>query len=97
MHAQQGPIAEYSRKQLEKAGIDSDPEPENTARATRELMADPALKIYYRVKRSLQESFWTCIQESYGRRRADLERCLDEAEQEGPGSLEYDPDWLAGV
>ena len=93
MHAQQEPIAEYSRKQLEKAGIDSDPGQDNTTRATRELMADSTLKSYYRVKRSLQESFWTCIQESYGGRRADLERCLDEVEQEGPGSLEYDPDW----
>jgi SAM-dependent methyltransferase len=95
MHAQQDPIAEYSRKTLEAAGIDADPGPDNTDRATRVLMADPALQCYYRVKRSLQESFWTCIQASYDQRRADLERCLDDVEQQGPGSLEYDPDWKA--
>jgi len=94
MHAQQEPIADYSRKLLNNAGIDlSDPGQGNTARATRELMSDPVLKSYYRVKRSLQESFWTCIHGSYDRRRVDLERCLDEAEQQGPGSLEYDSDW----
>jgi SAM-dependent methyltransferase len=95
MHAQQDPIAEYSRKKLDAAGIDMDPGQANTDRAISVLMADPALKTYYRVKRSLQESFWTCIHESYDQRRAELERCLDEAEGQGPGSLEYDPDWAA--
>jgi SAM-dependent methyltransferase len=95
MHAQQDPIAEYSRSKLLEAGIDRDPGQANTARAIDVLMADPVLKTYYRVKRSLQESFWTCIRESYGQRRSDLERCLNEAERQGPGSLEYDPDWVA--
>jgi SAM-dependent methyltransferase len=95
LHAQQDPIAGYSRKLLEDAGIDADPGEENTDRATKLLMADPALQSYYRVKRSLQESFWGCIQASYDSRRADLERCLDDAEQQGPGTLEYDPDWAA--
>jgi SAM-dependent methyltransferase len=95
LHAQQDPIAGYSRTLLEDAGIDMDPGEDNTARAIGVLMADPALQCYYRVKRSLQESFWDCIQGSYDGRRADLERCMDDAEKQGPGSLEYDPEWVA--
>ena len=95
LHAQQDPIAGYSRKLLEDAGIDADPGEDNTARATKLLMGDPALQCYYRVKRSLQESFWSCIQTSYDGRRADLERCMDDVEQQGPGTLECDPDCAA--
>jgi SAM-dependent methyltransferase len=93
MHAQQTPIAEYSRQLMKTAGLPTDSGEDNTARAAALLMADPALKTYYRVKRSLQDSFWTCVNDSYGARRAELEQALDEAEKQGPGSIEYDPDW----
>jgi SAM-dependent methyltransferase len=93
MHAQQGPIAEYSRSLLKQANKSLAPDPHSTREATEFLMRDPTLRTYYRVKRSLQESFYTCIQDSFERRREDLERALDEADSMGPGTVEYDGSW----
>jgi len=95
MHAQQRPIGAYSQQLIKEAGIDDSPDPASTRAAIDLLMEDPALKTYYRVKRSLQESFWHGLSRSLDRRRNEILAALDEAEKTGPGSVEYDPDWQA--
>jgi SAM-dependent methyltransferase len=90
LHAQQYPIADYSRKLLGEAGIGMSPDPGNTQRAIDVLMQDPAVKTYYRLKRSLQESFWNRVLASYGANRAQILEALDAADQLGPGSVSYD-------
>ncbi len=93
MHAQQGPIAEYSRSLMKEAGLSMATDAQSTQAAIDFLMRDPALKTYYRVKRSLQEAFWGCVSRSFGARRAELLAALDEADRQGPGTVEYDPQW----
>ena len=93
MHAQQRPIGEYSRKLMTEAGISMATDKASTRVAIDLLMQDPALKTYYRVKRSLQESFWGCLSRSFGKRRAELLAAMDETDKQGPGTLRYDADW----
>ena len=90
-HAQQAPIREYSRDLMKRAGVPQTPDPAATRRSIEVLMQDPALKTYYRIKRSLQESFWSTLQSSFGDRREALLAALDRAERLGPGSVQYDP------
>lgn len=93
MHAQQRPIGAYSQQLMQEAGISDTPDPESTRAAIDLLMQDPALKTYYRIKRSLQESFWHGLSSSLNRRRDEILAALDEADKSGPGTVEYDPDW----
>lgn len=92
LHAQQRPIAADSRELVRRAGLPASPDPANTRRAAQTLMADPALRIYHRVKRSLQEAFWNRLLAAFGGRRERLMAALDEADRRGPGSVEYDLD-----
>jgi SAM-dependent methyltransferase len=94
-HAQQLPIRAYSQKIMAEAGLSQAPDPASTKAATEFLMRDPALKAYYRVKRSLQEAFWSGLTRSFNRRRDALLAALDEADSLGPGSVEYDRDWAS--
>lgn len=91
LHAQQRPIGEYSRQVMQAAGVPQTPDAAATRRSIDVLMADPALKTYYRVKRSLQESFWTRLLSAFGGRREQLLAAFDEADRKGPGTVEYDP------
>ena len=61
LHAQQKPIGEYSRSLLQDAGKSMETDPKSSAEAQELLMKDSVLKTYYRVKRSLQESFWVML------------------------------------
>ncbi len=97
IHAQQAPIGAYSQGLLEEAGLSEDTSAENTQAAIDVLMRDPALKSYYRVKRSLQEAFWTALSDSFNKRRDEILAALDEVDQSGPGSLEYDPNWANAI
>lgn len=92
MHAQQRPIGEYSRKLMTEAGISMATDKASTRAAIDLLMQDPTLKTYYRVKRSLQESFWGCLSRSFGKRRVELLAAMAETDQQGPGTVQYDPD-----
>lgn len=92
LHAQQGPIGAYSRKLLQDAGASQKADPASTQQAADLLMHDPALKMYYRVKRSLQESFWKCIGDSFGSKREALIAAMDAAAMVGPGSVTTKPD-----
>ena len=93
MHAQQMPIGQYSRTLMQQTGLSMATDAQSTRAAIDFLMRDPALKTYYRVKRSLQEAFWGCLSRSFGARRAELLAALDEADRKGPGTVEYDPQW----
>ncbi len=95
MHGQQVPIAEYSMKLLEENDSSLEPDVESVSAAKDILMKDPTLKTYYRIKRSLQESFWNRILRSYDMRREELIESLDEAEKKGPGTVSYDPGYQA--
>lgn len=97
MHAQQRPIAAYSQQLLESAGIGNDPGPDTTRAAMNLLMQDPALKTYYRIKRSLQEAFWACLSRSFNRRREALLAAFATADTSGPGTLQYDENWQDSV
>lgn len=90
LHAQQYPLADYSRKLLGEAGVGMSPDPANTKRAIDVLMQDPAVKTYYRLKRSLQEAFWNRVQQSFGSRREEILAAFDAADHQGPGSVSYD-------
>ena len=81
LHAQQKPIGEYSRLLLQNAGKSMESDPRSTTEAKELLMKDNVLKTYYRVKRSLQESFWECTLNSLNMRKKDLLRALDDAEK----------------
>lgn len=91
LHAQQRPIGEYSRRLLQEAGLPNSPDGATTRRSMELLMREPTLKTFYRLKRSLQESFWNALLRSYGGRRETLLAALDAAEARGPGTLQYDP------
>lgn len=91
-HAQQLPIRDYSRKLMAEADISQSPDSVSTRAATDLLMRDPALRAYYRVKRSLQEAFWNGLTRSFGARRAQLLAALDEADGQGPGTMACDPE-----
>jgi ubiquinone/menaquinone biosynthesis C-methylase UbiE len=91
LHAQQAPIGAYSRRKLQEAGCSAQPDPASTSAAVELLMKDPALRTYYRVKRSLQEAFWGRLVASFGSRRDALLAALEEAEKIGPGTIECDP------
>ncbi len=93
MHAQQRPISEYSQQLMKDAGIDDSPDRETTQAAIDLLMQDPTLKTYYRVKRSLQESFWSGLSKSFNQRRDAIVAAFDAAEAAGPGTVEYDDNW----
>jgi ubiquinone/menaquinone biosynthesis C-methylase UbiE len=93
LHAQQLPIRNYSVGLLQQAGLSQKPDPESTRRSIDLLMQDPVLKTYYRLKRSLQESFWNSLLRAYGGRREALLAALDEAERKGPGTVSWDPAW----
>lgn len=97
IHAQQAPIGAYSQELIEEAGLSEDTTPENTQASIDLLMQDPALKTYYRVKRSLQEAFWTILSGSLNKRRDEILAAFDEVDQSGPGTLEYDPNWSDSV
>jgi SAM-dependent methyltransferase len=92
-HAQQYPIRDYSRKLMAEAGVSQSPDEESTRAATEFLMRDPAIRTFYRVKRTLQEAFWQGLTSSLNKRRDELLAALDEAEKLGPGTVQYDPDW----
>ncbi len=94
LHAQQKPIGEYSRQLIDKAGYSMSPDVDNTSKVTSVLMQDTVLKTYYRIKRSLQESFWECIYDSFNDRKEDLLKELDEMEKEGPGMVDYDENFV---
>ena len=93
LHAQQPPIAQYSRKLLADAGMSEASDVDSTRSAVDFLMQDPTLKTYYRVKRSLQESFWQCLRRSYYSEKDALLAALDAADEMGPGSVAYDLDF----
>jgi len=90
LHAQQRPIGQYSEQLMREADMSMEPDPASTAAARDFLMRDPTLKTYYRLKRSLQESFWSALSGSFDRRREDILAALEAAEAEGPGTLAYD-------
>jgi SAM-dependent methyltransferase len=92
MHAQQRPIGDYSRKLMTEAGLSMKPDAKSTRAAIDFLMQDPALKTYYRVKRSLQEAFWGVLSRSFGARREKLLAAMAETDTQGPGSVAYNPD-----
>jgi SAM-dependent methyltransferase len=92
LHAQQAPIGAYSRQLLSDAGMSLAADPQSTEAATEVLMRDPALRTYYRVKRSLQEAFWKRLVSSFGARREQLIAALEEAETMGPGTVTFSPE-----
>ena len=93
MHAQQRPIGAYSQQLIEAAGIGDGTDRETTRAAIDLLMDDPTLKTYYRIKRSLQEAFWSGLSKSFNQRRDDILAALDEADASGPGTVEYADNW----
>lgn len=93
LHAQQRPIGEYSRGLMASAGLAQTPDRDATQRSIELLMRDPVLKTYYRIKRSLQESFWNSLLRAYGGRREALLAAFDAAEKQGPGTVTWDPAW----
>lgn len=97
MHAQQRPIGAYSQQLMQEAGIPDSPDQEATQAAIDLLMQDPTLKTYYRIKRSLQEAFWSGLSNSFNARRDEIVAAMDEAEKAGPGSVEYDDDWQSST
>ena len=94
LHAQQKPLSEYCRHMIKDAGKTLNSDQKNTAEAKDLLMKDNVLKTYYRVKRTLQESFWECLRNSFDMRKNDLLQALDDAESIGPGSVEYSSEFL---
>jgi ubiquinone/menaquinone biosynthesis C-methylase UbiE len=93
MHAQQRPIGEYSRKLMTEAGISMATDSQSTRAAIDLLMQDPTLKTYYRIKRSLQEAFWSGLIKSFNRRREDILAALEKTDKAGPGTLELAENW----
>ena len=91
LHGQQAPIAAYSRDLLKKAGASMTPDKASCDAAEKILMQDPALKTYYRVKRSLQESFWNGIRSSFNMRRDAILAAMDAAATQVPGTVTLDP------
>jgi ubiquinone/menaquinone biosynthesis C-methylase UbiE len=53
----------------------------------------PILATRNRLLRASQQMMWRNLNESFGRRRADIERALAEAETRGPGLVEWSPDF----
>jgi len=58
------------------------------------VMKVPEIATYFRVKRTLQESYWQRIAESYGMKASEFEQALNEADKKGPGSVTWDPNFV---
>lgn len=54
----------------------------------------PEAGVWARVYRTTQETFWNRVCESYGLREDEFLRMLEESDQMGPGSVEWDPDYV---
>ncbi len=54
----------------------------------------PEAGIWSRVYRSSQEALWRRVAESYDLREDEFLRMLEEYDQRGPGSVEWDPDYI---
>jgi SAM-dependent methyltransferase len=90
LHAQQHPIADFSRRLMTEAGMSQTSDVESTDAAVEFLMQNSTIKTYYRIKRTLQESFWQCLHVAYSRERESLEAAIEAADEKGPGSVEFD-------
>lgn len=53
----------------------------------------PVLATRNRLLRSSQQMMWRNLNESFGLRRAEIEAALTAAEKQGPGTLEWSPDF----
>ena len=54
----------------------------------------PEAGVWARVYRSTQQAFWGRICESYGLREGAFLDMLEKSDQSGPGSVEWDPDYV---
>jgi SAM-dependent methyltransferase len=63
-------------------------------KARQVIGADAGLATFMRIKRSCQEMYKQRIIESFGLRRDELERMLDESDKRGPGSVAWDPGFV---
>ena len=54
----------------------------------------PEAGVWARVYRSTQEAFWSRVCESYGLREDEFLKMLEESDQRGPGSVEWNPDYV---
>ena len=80
---------------IEAEGVEIKATPESVE-AVRDVVRRklPEAGVWARVYRSSQEAFWNRVCESYGLREDAFLRMLEESDQSGPGSVEWDPDYV---
>ena len=80
---------------IEAEGIETEATAESVE-AVRDVVRRklPEAGVWARVYRSTQQAFWNRVCESYALREDAFLRMLEESDQSGPGSVEWDPDYV---
>ncbi len=94
MYAQFQNIGKLGEAELDQAAKATGHRPNSPDAIKALVMKVPEVATYFRVKRTLQESYWRRIAESYGLKQTEFEQALAEADQMGPGSVTYDPNFV---
>ena len=94
MHAQFMNVGKLGGDMLDAVASSTGQLPNSPEAMKAVVLEIPEVATYLRVKRTLQESYWRRIEESYGVKQADFENALNEADQMGPGSVRWDPNFV---
>ena len=80
---------------IEEEGIGIEPTHESVE-AVRRLAREkaPEAGVWARIYRSTQDALWARVAESYGMRESEFMRMLDEYDGKGPGSVQWDPEYI---
>lgn len=93
MHSQHRTVERQSAQVLENKGLVDNVWPGKVDEMRHAMEDVPEVATFLRVKRSLQESYWQRIMESYGVREEEFLHMLEVSDSEGPGSVNWDPDF----
>jgi tRNA G46 methylase TrmB len=94
MHARFQTIGQLGEAALDVAAKATGQRP-NSPEAIKDVaMKVPEVASYFRIKRTLQESYWRRIEDSFAAKGKDFEQALTDAEKMGPGSVKWDPNFV---
>jgi SAM-dependent methyltransferase len=93
MHSQYEHIDEKGETALKRADVRNDKWPQCADKVRDALREELEVATWLRVKRSLQEAYWSRIIDSYGLREGELKAKLEAADAQGPGRVQWDPNF----
>jgi SAM-dependent methyltransferase len=93
LHARWKQMGDRGNAMLKEAGVPIEHTQDGVAQVREVIRGDLPLSSFMRLKRSYQEIYKDRIIDSVNTQRDDWLRKLEHAEQEGPGSVTYDPEF----